>query len=168
MKLIWLSSLLLSATLSAQADIEMIAMGFALRDSVMVYADSTQSAKAAGQLRFAEYVTVIGLQENGKAQFNRSGWCRIERRGGGKGWMRYADLAVGDHVGFFFAMGDSVFDRPDSRAKFKWKFEMGSLQRCTMRASERGQVWLGDHRGWLRVRKFEPSLGDAYYKLMAA
>ncbi len=167
MKLIWLSSLWFCAALPAHAQIETIAMGFALRDSVLVYADSSREARVLAQLEFADYVTVLGIVERVSTLQSSNGWSRIEFENERRGWARFEDFVVGDHVCIVVSAGDSIYQRPESNTAFRAATSR-EFWRITQRVRVAETNWFAGRDGWLRTRKFEPLMGDAYYKLLRA
>jgi tetratricopeptide (TPR) repeat protein len=155
--------------LSTRADAEPIAIGFAMSDGVVVYADSAFEATPIDTLDFAEYRLVLGDHINGARVFNRNGWAQIEDKEGNRGWARYEEMAITKSIRLAPMPDDSIFAQPSLNATFRFLAQHRQLQWIDEREINDGRLWLGRRHGgtmWFLMKQFDVEWEDAYAKLV--
>ena len=77
-----------------QAKAEVIALGFALKDHVYIYADSSFNAPVVDTLEFADYAFAYGINNGNERVFDLGGWVRVGDETGPHSWAVYDEMAV--------------------------------------------------------------------------
>ncbi|MGH7492808.1 MAG: hypothetical protein ACREOO_10475 [bacterium] len=152
---------------------EPLAIGFALKDYVFVYSDSSSSAAMQDTLNLYDLVLALGVKAGEKYLFDLNGWLKIEDARAKTGWVRAGDLAITKYIIYVNTLEDSLFDAPSRQAKLRSSYPRGYIHRVFERVQNEDGLWLGlqqfqGRQSWLLVKRFDFEWEDAYYKLIQA
>lgn len=150
-----------------KAKADEISLGFAFKDHVYIYADSSLKASVVDTLEFTDHIFTYGIKKGAERKFNFNGWIKVGDEMGPNAWAVYNDLAVTKKVLAVVSPGDSIFAEINGGKSFSYLQKHEGTGYFSEHIYKNHSHWLRLLNGtWLKVKKINYEIADTYHDLM--
>ena len=144
-----------------------ISLGFALKDHVYIYADSSLKAPVVDTLEFTDHIFTYGIKIGAERKFNFNGWIKVGDEMGPNAWAIYNELAVTKKILAVVSPGDSIFAEINGGKSFSYLQKHEGTGYFSEHIYKNHSHWLRLLNGtWLKVKKINYEIADTYHDLM--